>query len=607
MSIHKPQDHVLSWALPFLPAAIAFVLLCILLVSSERMLAEQIRWHAGAHVEQSSRLFAAQLSRMLAPGAASTDSRSGATRADLLPGVTSRDAAPFNETDVESLRQHILGPEDQRRRVHLAVVDAEGRALMGTAPEIGDSEWRNLLASAEGTPHLVMDQNGDTHLLSRVSGTTGAPATGGAWHAICSQPVEAALTTLYPFRRNLLLWGAGIALLLGFGGWGLSYHLVLRQRVNRERVRDQQALLQAALNSAGDAIVSVDPAGHITQFNPAAGRMFGHPVAAMLGQPLEVLLPNTPTPESLQRMAHAPPGTGVIGKGRVTGVRADGQALELEAAVSQMTVLDATRVTAILRDVTERVRSERALAQQQQALSELTHRLLLQEKQTTRKLALALHDQLGQTLGAMRLSFDALLNMIPDPMAPKLKDRSRVLGQLIDTANAQVRQALVALRPPLLDEEGLQAALRHEVHARAIDAEPVVLQLDVAAQVAELRWPPDVEHAAFMVAREAMANALLHAGASRVVVSVQGTEERLHLSVTDDGVGLNPDMAAGRPGHLGIVGMRERALAIGAQLQAHRLIGGGTLVALTWEASAHALSSPRHTQDNDCATPPRHE
>jgi signal transduction histidine kinase len=140
----------------------------------------------------------------------------------------------------------------------------------------------------------------------------------------------------------------------------------------------------------------------------------------------------------------------------------------------------------------------------------------------------------------------------------------------------------VALRPPLLDEAGLPAALDNEVRARSLEAEPIVLRLDVASDAASQRWPADVEYAAFMIAREALANALLHAQATEVVLRIEGTPGWLSLQVIDDGVGLSPELAGGRPGHLGIVGMRERALAIGARLEAHKAASGGTVVSLKW-------------------------
>lgn len=140
------------------------------------------------------------------------------------------------------------------------------------------------------------------------------------------------------------------------------------------------------------------------------------------------------------------------------------------------------------------------------------------------------------------------------------------------------------LRPPMLEDLGLTAALDNETRQRAAEADPVVLQLQTVGDVITQRWPDDVEYAAFMVAREAMANALKHAQASRIVVRIEGDENHLRLDILDDGIGLAEDMAFGRPGHLGMVGMRERALAIGARLNARARSLQGTRVTLIWTA-----------------------
>ena len=134
-------------------------------------------------------------------------------------------------------------------------------------------------------------------------------------------------------------------------------------------------------------------------------------------------------------------------------------------------------------------------------------------------------------------------------------------------------------------------ALQNEVQVRARDAERVAMRLKVEPSAADVRWPADVEYAAFMVAREALANAVMHAQASEVVVRVDGAPGWLRLSVADDGKGLTPDLAAGRPGHLGIVGMRERALAIGARMEAKGPPEGGTVISITWEAKPEGSAS----------------
>ncbi len=88
---------------------------------------------------------------------------------------------------------------------------------------------------------------------------------------------------------------------------------------------------------------------------------------------------------------------------------------------------------------------------------------------------------------------------------------------------------------------------------------------------------------AFMVAREALANALQHARPGRVTLRLEGGPRWLRLQVQDDGRGPAPSAAAARPGHLGMVGMRERSIAIGARFEVGAAPGGGTLVALHWE------------------------
>ncbi|HEY0879512.1 MAG TPA: response regulator, partial [Zeimonas sp.] len=225
---------------------------------------------------------------------------------------------------------------------------------------------------------------------------------------------------------------------------------------------------------------------------------------------------------------------------------------------------------------------EQALARYRGDLSDLAQRMMDTEKATTRQLAQMLHDQLGQTLTAIRLGFDAVFAGCGATTAASTaaqQQASRV-SALIDQAVREVRQVLVTLRPPLLDEQGLLAALDNELRAHPLGREDVELRLEPKPRIFRVRWPSDVEYAAFMIAREALANALRHANPHRVGVSIDGDEDSLRLRVADDGSGIPFDTS--RPGHLGIVGMRERALAIGARFALESTPGKGTAVRLEW-------------------------
>lgn len=373
-------------------------------------------------------------------------------------------------------------------------------------------------------------------------------------------------------------------------GGAKQYTVILRDVTERLRAEqllsEQRQTLAAIIDAASDAIVSTDEQGHVTLFNPAAERIFGVAAHKMLGQPLERLMParfRARHGSDLQGFVASHVTRRTMGAGHVKGLNAEGEELELEAAISQSVVNGRLTLTAILRDVTPRVRAQTELLRYQYELSELAQQLMTQEKTTTRRLAQALHDQLGQTLAALRLAFD--LQQVGEP-AGAGGERSQRIGALIDQAIVEVRRVLVDLRPPLLDDSGLVAALDNELRTRQPDAQGTDLLLEADAELAARRWPPDVEYAAFMVAREALNNALRHARASLVRVVLEGTAQGFTLEVIDDGEGLPPDADRARPGHLGMVGMRERALAIGARFEAGAASSGGTRVRLQWEEAS---------------------
>lgn len=387
-------------------------------------------------------------------------------------------------------------------------------------------------------------------------------------------------------RDGSEMWGEWrLIKVVGVDGRSFGVMAQVNDLTAERRVREQGEVFAAVINSASDAVISVDVDGCISLFNPAAERIFGRAADTMIGQNLDILLPGADRQHHrgyMQRFADSHATTRPMAAGQVRGLRADGQLLELEASISQVTVRGQKLLTAILRDVSERVRSEQAMAQYRTELSDLAQRLLDQEKVTTHRLAQTLHDQLGQTLSATRLSFDVFSRRATEQLAPREQERLRSIGQLIEQAVQEVRQALVELRPPLLQELGLQAALDNEVRVRSIEAEAVVLTLEVSPHAEGMRWPAEVEYAAFMIAREATGNALLHASASSIELHLEGGTNELRLWVSDDGIGLHDSLTFGRPGHLGIVGMRERAVAIGGRLTVKASPSGGTLISLAW-------------------------
>lgn len=235
-----------------------------------------------------------------------------------------------------------------------------------------------------------------------------------------------------------------------------------------------------------------------------------------------------------------------------------------------------------LSDISERKGAEWALERSQKDLSALAARLMSQEQVTNRRIAQALHDSLGQQLSSARLYLDVIqaAHVAGTSVAPHLVSKS---VELVSGAIAEVRNVLLDLRPPLLEEQGLAAALDNELRNSPAGGLGVQLALEMCPDIGSMRWPDKVEYAVFMIAREAVTNALQHAQARSVMVSLDGDAGFVCLRVEDDGVGIAASLSDGVPGHLGIVGMRERAQAVGGHLTVQARADGGTVVDLTIE------------------------
>jgi PAS domain S-box-containing protein len=366
---------------------------------------------------------------------------------------------------------------------------------------------------------------------------------------------------------------------------GTPARLVQIRDVTQERLQEEQEILAAVVKSTSNAIVGVDHAGQINLFNPAAERIFGYTRSAMQGKTLELLMPEryrAAHPMHRQKYAEEKGSSRMMGMGLVRGLRSDGVELDLEVTIAHVTVKARQMQIAVLKDVTERVRSTAVFEQSRAQLSELTQKLMTQEKTLVKRLAQTLHDQLGQTLAAVRMAHETIIALQGDSVTNPIDRLQKQMGLLISQAIRQVRQVLVDLRPPLLDEQGLAAALDNELRNRSLTQPKIDISIRVPPELALMRWPTEVEYAAFMVAREAVENALRHSGASAIEVELTGSPTALMLAVVDNGFGIEAG-AAQKTGHLGMLGMQERAHAISATVTVDSDEEHGTRITFSWQ------------------------
>ncbi|MFQ5944162.1 MAG: response regulator [Anaerolineales bacterium] len=190
-------------------------------------------------------------------------------------------------------------------------------------------------------------------------------------------------------------------------------------------------------------------------------------------------------------------------------------------------------------------------------------------------IAREIHDEFGQVLMAMKMDLAQISKRLPpdDPLlAEKMEDLSRLLASTVQ----MVRRIATQLRPALLDNVGLAAAMEWQAHEFS-ERTDIASELHLTEQ--ELALGRDQATAIFRIFQETLTNIARHAQATRVQVDLEGAPDEVVLSVHDDGVGIT-ESQLNDPGSLGLMGMRERARAMAGEVAFEGLPEQGTTVIL---------------------------
>jgi signal transduction histidine kinase len=228
----------------------------------------------------------------------------------------------------------------------------------------------------------------------------------------------------------------------------------------------------------------------------------------------------------------------------------------------------------IQRDVTEGYEASRRVSASRQELRALTARLQRAREEERTAIAREIHDELGQALTGIKLDISWMKRRLPD--GDDLIAQCQSMIERIDGTLNTVRRIATELRPSVLDQLGLEAALEWQGQEFSVRT-GILVDLDVA--VGGVSIPEHMASSAFRIAQESLTNVARHARASRVIIRLAVANELLTLEITDDGIGIAPQRLDGTTS-LGLVGMRERALASGGELCISGRPTLGTTVAL---------------------------
>jgi signal transduction histidine kinase len=267
----------------------------------------------------------------------------------------------------------------------------------------------------------------------------------------------------------------------------------------------------------------------------------------------------------------------------IMGLRSDGTEFPIESTISQTMVDGKSQLTAVLRDVTARRRAEAELREMNRQLRGLSASLQNVREQERTRIAMELHDDLGQQLTGLKLELSWLGGRLKDgrTAAPEAFDAMR---HQLDNAISSVRRIAAELRPLILGDLGFADAVAWQAGelSRRSGLE-IVLDLKDASLVTD----DVVATALFRIVQESLTNIARHSGATRVDVRLVEQAGELVLTVKDNGKGMSTEA---RPGNgIGLVSMRERSTALGGRFRIASIAGAGTTVEVVLPLEAPVL------------------
>ena len=390
---------------------------------------------------------------------------------------------------------------------------------------------------------------------------------------VLDAPMHQALTTL--------AIGGGALLLLAIALVHVLERRILRSvgtlGIDREPTIEEFAIL---FDSAPNGVMVVDDHGRIVLLNARMEKKFGYSHGELVGQPVEVLVPerfrngHLALREGFARRPQSRP----MGAGHdLYGRRKDGSEFPVEIGLNPIMSSSANLVMITVVDISARKLAAELLNAAQIERESLQRRYIQAQEQERLRLAHELHDQTGQNLAAAMLEIKSIEGVTDEAVRP----RFRRLGRLLELIGRTLHHVAWELRPASIDELGLSIALANYV---AEWGEQSGIATDFhcdQAQIGDLS--DEICTVIYRVVQEALTNIVKHArGATSVSVVIERVNAQVRLTIEDNGCGFDIGAASGvgnlRSGGLGVAGMRERLTLIGGELEIESSSGSGTAI-----------------------------
>jgi PAS domain S-box-containing protein len=336
----------------------------------------------------------------------------------------------------------------------------------------------------------------------------------------------------------------------------------LEETLARERVIEETAI---------DGMITYDADTRIVSVNPAMQQLFGYPPDFLPGNRTDLLLARITDRDAaaFDKTFWTRPTAGLI---EVTGQRRDGGCFPLELHIGRVALDGEALFAATLHDITERKQAERECRNLLEGNRFLIHKSLAVQEEERRHLARELHDELGQCMTAIQADAE-LIHELSRQKDPTVATSAQAIVAVSSRMYDAVHSMMQRLRPGVLDDLGLVAALEEEMEAWRNRHARVACSFDKSGDLMGLGEPVNIS--LYRIVQESLTNIARHARATQVHVRLARDDGRVNLEIRDNGQGMDTS----KPGRgLGLIGMRERAEALGGTLAVESEPGRGTAI-----------------------------
>lgn len=402
------------------------------------------------------------------------------------------------------------------------------------------------------------------------------------WHSKTKIKAESFSEYRIVDKTGKLLWVNGKAVPV-FNSDGvvtgyIGIILDVTERKNAEsRILNSEESKRLILNSALDAIIIIDSTSKIIFWNQQAENIFGWSEAEVIGRQLtETILPLQYVSEHQLGMGnYLQTGNGPILNRQIeiSALNKSGVIFPIELSILPVEQETGKSFCAFIRDITERKNAETSLKESSEQLRKLNRHLQKIREEERSNIAREIHDELGQQLTGLKMDIAWLMKKtVQEDTAIKTKFNETLL--LLDDTVRSIRRICTELRPSIIDDLGLNAALEWQV---AEFGERLDIKISYENNFNDKNIQPDVSIALFRILQESLTNIAKHAAAKKVIITIEQVNNMVHLSVTDDGMGFDSSIKQ-RDLTFGLLGIKERTSTMQGECNILSKPGGGTTI-----------------------------